>query len=41
MGTRLTKQLSNVRERYARDGHVIVRNVIDADLVQEARNHVE
>lgn len=41
MEARLTEQLSNVREQYERDGYVIVRNVIDADLAQEARNHVE
>ena len=26
---------------YNRDGYVVVRNVIDADLIKEASNHVE
>lgn len=33
--------LATIREQYDRDGYVIVRNVIDADLVQEGREHIE
>ncbi|MBP6508663.1 MAG: hypothetical protein KA257_13965, partial [Opitutaceae bacterium] len=28
-------------DQYHRDGYVIVRNVIDADLIREASDHVE
>lgn len=33
--------LTGIRAQYNRDGYVIVRNVIDADLVEEARRHIE
>lgn len=33
--------LAGIRETYDRDGYVIVRNVIDAGLVEEARHHVD
>ena len=31
----------NIKEEYDRDGYVIVRNVLDADLIAEAGGHVE
>src|SRR5262245_38219515 len=34
-------RLTGIREQYDRDGYVIVRNVIDADLAQEAREHID
>jgi ectoine hydroxylase-related dioxygenase (phytanoyl-CoA dioxygenase family) len=33
--------LSNVRADYERDGYVVIRNVVDSDLVREGREHVE
>jgi phytanoyl-CoA hydroxylase len=37
----LQDQLSTVRGQFERDGYVMVRNVIDQDLVEEGRRHVE
>jgi ectoine hydroxylase-related dioxygenase (phytanoyl-CoA dioxygenase family) len=34
------RQLSSLREQYEREGYVVVRNVIDADLVDEGRAHI-
>ncbi len=31
----------NLRSQYERDGYVIVRNVVDAELVREVREHVD
>lgn len=33
--------LSEARQQYERDGYAIFRNVLDADLIAEARDHVE
>ena len=37
----LQDQLSTVRGQFERDGYVMVRNVIDQDLVEEGRRHIE
>lgn len=37
----LEEQLNNIREDYERDGYVIARDVIDANLVEESRSHIE
>jgi len=34
-------QLKNIKLVYQKQGYVIIRNVIDAGLVEEARNHVD
>jgi phytanoyl-CoA hydroxylase len=34
------RQLSSLREQYEREGYVVVRNVIDAGLVDEGRAHI-
>jgi ectoine hydroxylase-related dioxygenase (phytanoyl-CoA dioxygenase family) len=34
------RDLSGLRQQYEKDGYVIVRGAIDADLVREARDHV-
>ncbi|BCX02220.1 MAG: syringomycin biosynthesis enzyme [Candidatus Roseilinea sp.] len=39
--TPVRPDLAGIRAQYDRDGYVIVRNVIDADLVEEARQHIE
>jgi phytanoyl-CoA hydroxylase len=39
--TALIEQLATAREMYDRDGLVIIRNVIDVNLVEEGRQHVE
>ena len=36
-----SKPATEVLEQYVRDGYVVVGNVIDSNLVQEARSHVE
>ena len=41
METALLDQLKTVRGQYDRDGYVVVRNVIDQDLVEEGRRHIE
>ena len=41
MQTALQDQLSTVRDQFERDGYVVVRNVIDQDLVEEGRRHIE
>ena len=33
--------ITTIREQYETDGYVIARNVLDADLVREAQQHVE
>jgi ectoine hydroxylase-related dioxygenase (phytanoyl-CoA dioxygenase family) len=35
-----TQQLGSIREQYEREGYVVVRNVIDVDLVDEGRAHI-
>jgi phytanoyl-CoA hydroxylase len=40
MSTTLEQQLATAREQYERDGYVVIRNVVDPDLVAEARQHV-
>src|SRR5688572_23864064 len=40
MSTRI-EEMSRQLSQYERDGYVIFRNVIDADLIAEARSHVE
>jgi len=37
----MSKQWANLKEQYDRDGYVIARNVIDADLVEEGRQHID
>ena len=37
----LQQQLSSVRDQYDQNGYVIVRNVIDQELVEEGRRHVD
>jgi ectoine hydroxylase-related dioxygenase (phytanoyl-CoA dioxygenase family) len=32
--------MENTAARYQRDGYVVFRDVLDADLIQEARNHI-
>ncbi len=39
--TATPKTLTGIRDQYDRDGYVIVRNVIDAGLVEEARHHID
>jgi ectoine hydroxylase-related dioxygenase (phytanoyl-CoA dioxygenase family) len=34
------QQLGSIREQYEREGYVVVRNVIDANLVDEGRAHI-
>jgi phytanoyl-CoA hydroxylase len=34
-------ELAAIRGQYDRDGYVVVRRVIDADLIEEARGHVD
>jgi ectoine hydroxylase-related dioxygenase (phytanoyl-CoA dioxygenase family) len=34
-------KLSTIREHYDLEGHVSVHDVLDADLLQEARNHID
>jgi phytanoyl-CoA hydroxylase len=41
MQAALSDQLSTVRQQFDRDGYVAVRNVIDQDLVEEGRRHIE
>ncbi len=41
METALQGQLQAVRQQYDRDGYVIVRDVIDRDLVEEGRRHID
>ena len=41
MQTALQAQLSTVRDQFERDGYVIVRDVIDQDLVEEGRRHID
>lgn len=36
----MSADLDSVRERYERDGYVIVRNVVDGDLLEEGRAHI-
>jgi phytanoyl-CoA hydroxylase len=36
-----SKHLTAIRRQYERDGYVAVRGVVDAALIEEARNHVE
>jgi len=36
-----TATKKSIRQQYDEDGYVIVRNVLDADLIGEASNHVE
>lgn len=35
-----TSTLSPIRDQYEQDGYVIARNILDADLMAEARDHV-
>ena len=37
----MSKQWSNLKAQYDRDGYVIARNVIDKDLVEEGRQHID
>jgi phytanoyl-CoA hydroxylase len=39
--TALQQQLSSVRDQFVRNGYVIVRGVIDQELVEEGRHHVD
>lgn len=39
--TSTSSRLAGIREQYDRDGYVIARNVIDANLAQEAREHID
>jgi phytanoyl-CoA hydroxylase len=39
--TALQQQLSSVRDQFDRNGYVIVRSVIDQELVEEGRHHVD
>lgn len=32
---------TNIVEQYEQEGYVIVRNVLDADLVAEGRDHID
>lgn len=41
MSSSMTKTPSALRSQYEREGYVIVRDAVDADLVQEARSHIE
>jgi ectoine hydroxylase-related dioxygenase (phytanoyl-CoA dioxygenase family) len=41
LGTEPRRDLSGLKGRYERDGYVIVRRAIDAELAGEARAHVE
>jgi ectoine hydroxylase-related dioxygenase (phytanoyl-CoA dioxygenase family) len=41
MITTVVNRWSHLRAQFDRDGYVIARNVIDADLVEEGRRHVE
>jgi phytanoyl-CoA hydroxylase len=36
-----SKDLTAIRGQYERDGYVVVRDVLDAALIEEARNHVD
>ena len=40
MSTTLEEQLATARQRYERDGYVAIRQVVDAELVEEGRRHV-
>jgi ectoine hydroxylase-related dioxygenase (phytanoyl-CoA dioxygenase family) len=37
----VAKSLTNIRRQFDRDGYVVVRNVIDAGLVEETRRHID
>ena len=41
MNTVLMEELETVREPYERDGYVVVRNVLNQELVEEARAHID
>lgn len=41
MNTMVQDKLGPLREQYERDGYAIVRDVVDAGVIQEARNHVD
>ncbi len=41
MQSTVQAQQHSLHDRYERDGYAIVRDVLDANLVQEARDHVE
>ena len=33
--------LTDLKEKYQKDGFAIIRNVIDTELINEAREHIE